>query len=95
MVTTAKHVNLIVELACLLSHFRNALLFATTCSVVLQDPLFMGFPRHECWRGMPFPALGDLPYPRIKAMSPAALHAGRFFTAEQNVEIKLQINKLH
>ena len=26
----------------------------------------MGFPRQECWKGLPFPSLGDLPDPGIK-----------------------------
>ena len=38
---------------------------------VAQAPLSMGFPRQEHWRGLPFPTLGDLPNPGIKAMSPA------------------------
>ena len=28
-----------------------------------QVPLFMGFPRQECWSGLPFPPPGDLPNP--------------------------------
>ena len=34
-----------------------------------------GFPRQECWSGLPFPSPWDLPHPGIKAMSPA-LKAG-------------------
>ena len=26
-----------------------------------QAPLSTGFPRQECWNGLPFPSLGDLP----------------------------------
>ena len=40
----------------------------------------MGFPRQEYWSGLPFPSLGGLPDPGIKAMSPAL--AGRFFITE-------------
>ena len=40
----------------------------------------MGFPRQECWSGLPFPSPGDLPNPGIKPTSPAL--AGRFFTTE-------------
>ena len=29
----------------------------------------MGFPMQECWSGLPFPPLGDLPDPRIEPMS--------------------------
>ena len=34
-------------------------------------PLFMGFPRQEYWRRLPFPSPGDLPNPGIKPTSPA------------------------
>ena len=40
----------------------------------------MGFPRQECWSGLPFPSSGDLPDPGTKAASPAL--AGGLFTAE-------------
>ena len=40
----------------------------------------MGFPRQECWSGLPFPFPGDLPDPGIKPASPAL--AGSFFTTE-------------
>ena len=57
--------------------------FSVSCSVVsdslqphelaiaCQAPLSMGFPRQEYWSGLPFPPLGDLPNPGIKAKSPA------------------------
>ena len=30
-----------------------------------QAPLSMGFPRQECWSGLPFPSPEDLPNPGI------------------------------
>ena len=36
-----------------------------------MDPLFMGPPRQEYWRGLPFPSPGDLPNPEVKSRSPA------------------------
>ena len=42
--------------------------------------LSMRFSRHECWRGLPFPPLGELPDPGIEAASPEL--AGEFFTTE-------------
>ena len=50
----------------------------TPWTVVRQAPLFMGFPRREYWRGLPFPSPGDLPDPRIESASPVL--AGGFFT---------------
>ena len=35
-----------------------------------QAPLSMGFPRQECWSGLPFPSPGDLPNPETELMSP-------------------------
>ena len=48
----------------LLSHVR---LFANPWTVAHQVPLSMEFPRQEYWSGLPFPSLGDLPYPGIKS----------------------------
>ena len=42
-------------------------LFATSWMVALQVPLFMAFSKQEYWIGLPFPTLGDLPDPGIKA----------------------------
>ena len=50
-------------------------------------PLFVGFSRHEYWRGLPLPPPADLPNPGIKPvslMSPA-LAAGFFTTAVHGV----------
>ena len=55
----------------MVSLFSYVPLFVTPWTVVRQAPLFMGFSRHEYWSGLPFPPLGDLPYPRIEPKSPA------------------------
>ena len=44
-------------------------LFATPQRIACQDPWSMGFPRQECWHGLPFTSPGDLPNPGIKPMS--------------------------
>ena len=46
-------------------------LFATPWTVTYQAPLTMEFSRQECWSGLPFPSLGDLPNPGIEPRSPA------------------------
>ena len=46
-------------------------LFATPWTVAYQAPPSMGFSRHECWSGLPFPSPGDLPDPGIEPGSPA------------------------
>ena len=43
-----------------------------------QAPLSMGFPRQECWSGLPFPSPGNLPDPGVELTSPAL--TARFFT---------------
>ena len=60
-----------------LSHIR---LFAIPCTVALQAPLSMGFPRQEYWSGLPFPSPGDLLDPGIEPESPVL--ASVFFTTE-------------
>ena len=52
----------------LLSRVR---LFATPWTAAYQAPLSMRFSRQECWSGLPFPSLGDLPDPVIEPGSPA------------------------
>ena len=54
--------------------------FATPWTVARQAPLFMGFPRQEYWRTLPFPSPGDLPDPVIELTFPAL--AGRLSTTE-------------
>ena len=39
---------------------------ATPWTIALQAPLSLGFPRQDCWSGLPFPSPGDLPDPEIK-----------------------------
>ena len=54
----------------------------TLCDPADCSPLgscVLGFPRQECWSGLPFPSPGDLPDSGIELASPAL--AG-FFTAE-------------
>ena len=43
---------------------------ATPWTGACQAPLSMGFSRQEYWNGLPFPSLGGLPNPGIKALSP-------------------------
>ena len=44
-------------------------LSATPQTVVLQDPLSIGFSRQEYWSGLPLPTLGNLPDPGIEPMT--------------------------
>ena len=53
-------------------------LFVTLCTVAHQSPLSMGFPRQEYWSGLPFTPPGDLPDPKMEAISPITCIAGRF-----------------
>ena len=45
-------------------------LFATSWTVDPQAPWCVGFSRQECWNGLPFPSLGDLPNLGIDPKSP-------------------------
>ena len=49
-----------------------------------QAPLSVEFSRQEYWSGLPCPPLGDLPNPRIKAVSLASpLLLGGLFTTQE------------
>ena len=50
------------------------------CSSPGSSSSCLGFPRQECYSGLPFTSPGDLPDPGIKPMSPVL--AGGFFIAE-------------
>ena len=51
-------------------------------TIALQAPQTMEFSRQEYWSGLPFPIPGDLPDPRMEALSVASpALAGRFFNA--------------
>ena len=71
---------LCISSSCCCCPLSRVLLFATLWTEAHQVPLSMGFPRQECWGGLPFPSPEDLPDPGIEPMSPAL--ADRFFTAE-------------
>ena len=79
-------------------------LVATLCST-LCDPMdsnppgstVHGFPRQECWSGMPFPTPGDFSDPGTEPTSPAL--AGRFSTSESPKKVTafskmLKVDKL-
>ena len=47
-------------------------LFVTPWTIARQAPLSMGFPRQECWNGLPSPPPGDLFGPGIEPVSPVS-----------------------
>ena len=57
------HVTPVWRKCQLLSH---VILFASPWTIAHQIPLSMGFPRQECWSGLPLPSLEDLPDPQIE-----------------------------
>ena len=63
--------------ASVLSCFRRVWLSATSWTVALKAPLFMGFSRQEYWSGLPCPSPGDLPEPWIQPGLLCLLHCRR------------------
>ena len=63
---------------------KSYLTLETPWTIARQASLSMRFPRHEYWRGLPFPSPGDLPGPGIEPASPVlqvvSCIAGGFFT---------------
>ena len=51
--------------------FSHVRFFVIPWTVAYQAPPSMGISRQECWSGLPFPFLGDLPNPGIEPGSPA------------------------
>ena len=61
-------------------------LFVTPWIVDFQTPLSVEFSRQECWSGLPFPTLRNLPNPGIKPTSPASpTLTGGFFTTAHHL----------
>ena len=63
----------------------------TPWTVALQTPLSMGFPRQECWSGLPFPPLGDLGEPGIKTTSPVLQVDSLLLSCQGNQALCLHI----
>jgi len=81
------HTTLCAPCVCMLSHFSCVQLFATPRTIAHQPPLPKGFSRQEYWSGLPCPAPGDLPDPRIEPTSLASpALAGGFFTTSATWE---------
>ena len=71
----------------MLSRFRRVQLYVTVWAVACQAPLSMGFSRQECWSGLPWLSLGDLPNPGMEPLSlMSPVLAGRFFTTSATGE---------
>ena len=69
------------EAVCMCAHLLSPVwLFAIPWTVVGQALLSMEFFRQKYSSGYPVPSPGDLPYPGIEPMSPAAPLAWGFFT---------------
>ena len=67
---------------------------ATLWTVVSQAPLSMGFPRQECWSGLPFLSPGDLANSGTEPGSPAC-NAGRFFTSQATRKVLPMVEYPH
>ena len=68
--------------------------FVNPWTVALQDPLSMGFPRQEYWRGLPFPSPGKLADPGIEPASPAshALQMDSLLLSPQRMMLLAQLS---
>ena len=63
---------MIIEFTSLVKLLSRVRLFAIPWTVAYQAPPSMEFSRQEYWSGLPFPAPGDLPNPRIEPGSPTS-----------------------
>ena len=50
---------------------QSCLTLVSQWAVACQAPLSTGFSSQDCWTGLSFPSLGDLPDPGIELRSPA------------------------
>ena len=76
-----------MDMLLLLSRFIRVRICVTPWTVAHQASLSMEFSRQEYWNGLPLPAPGDLPDPRIESESPPSPElAGEFFTTSTTWE---------
>ena len=78
--------------ACLLGHSVVSDSLRPPWTVAHQASLSMGFPRQECWSGLPSASPGDLPNPRIMD-SPvsSALQADSLILSHQGTPKMLEV----
>ena len=84
--------NIHMHTPCLAKNYSVVSEFATLWTLAHRTPLSMRFSRQEYWSGLPFPPLGDLSDPGIKATFPAL--PASFFTTEISVKPKELVHTL-
>ena len=73
---------------CGLSHFSRVQLFVILWTVAPQAPLSVGFPRQECWSGLPCLLQGIFLTQDVSLTSPAL--TGGFFTTSTAWETQIE-----
>ena len=68
-------------------------LFATPGIIAHQAPPSVGFSRQEYWSELPFPSLGDLPYPGIESRYPI-LQADSLPSEPPGVKLIRRVNSM-
>ena len=76
-----RYLNWPFSCGCCAQLLSHVWLLVTPRTVARQALLSMGFPRQECWSGLPRPPPGDLPDPGTVSPVSCAL-AGMFFTTK-------------
>ena len=72
--------SLVIAVLCCAHSLSHVWHIVTPWTVAQQAPLSMGFPRQECWSGMPFPTPGDLPDLEPVSLRSLAVVVGFFTT---------------
>ena len=67
---------------CELSCFSCVQVLATSWTVACQASLSMEFSRQECWSGLSFPSLEELPNPGIEPWSSVSLADSLLFVLQ-------------
>ena len=68
--------------------------FASPWTVAHQAPLSMGFPKQECWSGLPFPTPGDIPDLQPESPRSPAVAVGFFTTMSPGNQLVIQFSSV-
>ena len=66
----------------------------TPWTVAHQAPLSMGFPKQECWSGLPFPTPGDIPDLQPESPRSPAVAVGFFTTMSPGNQLVIQFSSV-
>ena len=86
--------SLVIAVLCCAHSLGRVWHIMTPWTVAHQAPLSMGFPKQECWSGLPFPTPGDIPDLQPKSPRSPAVAVGFFTTMPPGNQLVIQFSSV-